>query len=481
MPMSNFELSGTYKQLASELQRYRDKDFSKLNHDTYLDYTGAFPAPASLISHHQKLLADTVWGNPHSEHNSASKSSTDAIESARRAVLRYFNGGDEYEVAFTANASHGCHLLGEAFPFSETSGLVICADDHNSGNGIREFARARGAPVRYVRLTGELRMDEADLMEALTNTPRGLFVFPAQSNFSGVRHPLEYIQRAQDLGWKVLLDAAAYVPTGQLNLRKFYPDYVPLSFYKMFGYPTGVGALLLRKTAIYQADDSQRHNFLQKPWFAGGTIFAVSALGGWHINLRGYELFEEGTPNFLSIPAVTAGLEYLQKVGVEYIGAWTKELAGLLLRELQTLKHDNGRELVRLYGPHDTASRGAAVSCNLLSPDGAVVDERVVGLRAQAWRICLRTGCFCNPGAGEAAFGISPEQLRQAAPSSPNIVDSYEERLHRIGLPTGGAIRVSLGFPTTLDDIERFIDFARSFLNQNTFEEEARLEPRGHC
>ena len=46
--------------------------------------------------------------------------------------------------------------------------------------------------------------------------------------------------------WKVLLDAAAFVPTQPLDLRQYPADFVTISFYKIFGYPTGLGALLVR-------------------------------------------------------------------------------------------------------------------------------------------------------------------------------------------------------------------------------------------
>jgi molybdenum cofactor sulfurtransferase len=41
--------------------------------------------------------------------------------------------------------------------------------------------------------------------------------------------------------WYVLLDAAAFVSTTPLNLDVYNPDFVTLSFYKMFGFPTGLG------------------------------------------------------------------------------------------------------------------------------------------------------------------------------------------------------------------------------------------------
>lgn len=39
--------------------------------------------------------------------------------------------------------------------------------------------------------------------------------------------------------WKVLLDAAAFLPSHPLNLTETPADFVAMSFYKLFGYPTG--------------------------------------------------------------------------------------------------------------------------------------------------------------------------------------------------------------------------------------------------
>src|SRR2546421_2841236 len=51
--------------------------------------------------------------------------------------------------------------------------------------------------------------------------------------------------------------------TNRLDLSSWHRDFVPLSFYKIFGYPTGVGCLLARKGALAK---------LRRPWYAGGTI-----------------------------------------------------------------------------------------------------------------------------------------------------------------------------------------------------------------
>ena len=138
--------------------------------------------------------------------------------------------------------------------------------------------------------------------------PAGLFAYPAQSNFSGVQHPLAWVERAQAAGYDVLLDAAAYVPASRLDLREVRPEFVTVSWYKVFGYPTGVGCLLARRDAMAR---------LRRPWFSGGTIWGVSVQGGWHRLLDDESAFEDGTVNFLSIPDVPTGIEWVAP------SAWT--------------------------------------------------------------------------------------------------------------------------------------------------------------
>ena len=228
------------------LDELRRREYGRLDakQQVYLDYTGGGLHAASQVREHAEMLNDQVLGNPHS----TSPSSTEAtrrVESARAAVLDYFKASGEYTAIFTPNASGAIKLVAEAFPFAPGSRLLMTADNHNSINGMREFARAKAARVDYAPITRpDLRIDFEAMTRELARAEPGrkhLLAYPAQSNFSGVKHDLEWVGRAQAAGWQVLLDAAAFVPTNRLDLRAVQPDFVAMSFYKMFGYPTGVG------------------------------------------------------------------------------------------------------------------------------------------------------------------------------------------------------------------------------------------------
>src|SRR5690606_17854690 len=74
-------------------------------------------------------------------------------------------------------------------------------------------------------------------------------------------------------------------------------------------------------------------------------------------------------------------------------------------------KHSNGANLVRVYGPTSTEGRGGAVTVNFYDQNGNALDHRYIEEQANQANISLRTGCFCNPGAGEVALEISRVEL----------------------------------------------------------------------
>lgn len=154
------------------------------------------------------------------------------------------------------------------FPHGKSGCFCYLLDNHTSVQGMREVAASKGAEI--------ICFEEADLMGVSKpgaghqasngqildaqdshseNTPRGncLWAFPAQSNFSGRKYPLDWLIKAKKGDfpvqkscagpWFTLLDSAALLATSPLDLSQHKPDFVSLSFYKMFGCPTGLGKI----------------------------------------------------------------------------------------------------------------------------------------------------------------------------------------------------------------------------------------------
>jgi molybdenum cofactor sulfurtransferase len=446
----------------STLDHLRLTEYARLdvNEQVYLDYTGGGLYAESQILHHHRLLSEHVFGNPHSS-NPSSLASTKLVEQARATILRFFHADpNEYVAIFTGNASGALKIVGESYPFNSNSRYLLTFDNHNSVNGIREFAHARGADVTYIPVSlPDMRVNASQLTEELARPKPGghnLFAYPAQSNFSGVQHPLEWIESAHAHGWDVLLDAAAFVPTNPLDLASIHPDFVPVSFYKMFGYPTGIGALIARKSALRK---------LHRPWFAGGTITVASVQGDKFYRAEGPAAFEDGTLDYLNIPAIEIGLKHFESIGYEVIHQRIHDLTGWLLQNLSAMRHSTGAPLVRIYGPTAPEGRGGSVTVNFFDKDGRPIDHRFIETEANKSNISLRTGCFCNPGAGEVALGISRVEL-DVCFASPG----HEERLtvddFRLCIDgkSSGAVRVSVGMVSNFNDVQAFLEFARGLL-----------------
>lgn len=446
----------------SHLDALRRVDYERLDRlgHVYLDYTGGGLYGESQIRRHVDLLSDNVLGNPHSN-NPTSLASTHLVDEAREAVLSFFRASpDEYDLVFTPNASGALKLVGEAYPFASGDRYLLTYDNHNSVNGIREFARARGAGITYLPVSDpELRLDRAMVTAELKRATPGnnLFAFPAQSNFSGVHHPLEWVSEAQALGWDVVLDCAAFAPTNRLDLSVTKPDFVPLSFYKMFGYPTGVGALIVRRDKLAT---------LQRPWFAGGTITLASVQGeGWHHLAPGHVGFEDGTVDYLGLPAVRIGLEHLEAAGIDAVHERVMTLTTWLLDALTSLLHTDGAPMVRIFGPTTPECRGGTIAFYLLDPSGMPYDVHLMEYLAGLERISLRTGCFCNPGDGEIAHNITRDDMAECFLDKKKPV-TFSECHEVIRDATGkmpNTMRISLGIASNFSDAYRFMTFAASF------------------
>ena len=443
--------------MENSIEGLRQQEFSRLdaNRTVYLDYTGSGLYPESLLRAHANSLSKEILGNPHSL-NPTSTASTHNVNMTRARILKFFEADEsEYCVIFTLNATGALKLVGESYPFQPGSRLILTADNHNSVNGIREFAKTKGVTAEYIPLNAELRVENINqILTPQDNHKPSLFAYPAQSNFSGVKHPLSWVTNAQSKGYDVLIDAAAFVATNRLSLRNCKPDFVCVSFYKMFGYPTGVGALIVRDAAIKK---------LRRPWFSGGTIRFVSTQNDLHLLTKTVEAFEDGTLNFLSIATVQNGLDFLDEVGIERINSHVSKLTQFLLESLLALHHSNGKPLIMIYGPSTMQDRGATVAFNLLDINGSVVDYKLVEARANNENISIRTGCFCNPGAAEFAFGYTAAEAHSCFDrvSKGFSLEKFSECME--GKPVG-ALRASLGIATNQADVQELINLLSSFL-----------------
>jgi molybdenum cofactor sulfurtransferase len=464
----------------TSIERLRAEEFPQLDnerHGVYLDWMGAGQYQRSQLLAHMGELSTTLLGNAHSP--SACSRRTEALVDAVRGRVLAFFGTDAatYTVVFTSGATGGLKLVGEVFPFGRGSMLALLDRNHNSVLGMREYALERGggfATLTEDRITSERIREVGDercegVREDEEDSPMSLFVFPGEDNFDGTKFPVARWTRAVHTAsvptcrWKVLVDAAALAPTNPLDLGEIIrangfsaaPDFVVVSFYKMFGFPTGLGALLVRDDAI---------PVLRQPYWGGGQVrVALPQVRFQQMSRLAHERLEAGTISFLSIIAVSHGLDALARVGgPRAIQQHTWGLVRFLASGLASLRHSNGRIVCEVYGRHnldDPSQQGAVVAFNVLTSAGAYRGFDDVLNAATAGGFHLRSGCMCNPGSCYAALGLTPGEVVAFA-TEHERADCFNDVRVR-GKPVG-ALRASLGYATTFHEVSSFLRFVNT-------------------
>ncbi|XP_037661814.1 molybdenum cofactor sulfurase isoform X2 [Choloepus didactylus] len=407
-------------------------------------------------------------GNPHSQ-NISSKLTHDTVEQVRYRILAHFHTSPEdYSVIFTSGSTAALKLVAEAFPWVSRgpdgggSRFYYLTDSHTSVVGIRKVAAAANVPSIPVS-PEDVRSAEGRGAPASApdGQPAHLFCYPAQSNFSGTRYPLCWVEEIQSGRmcpasvpgrWSVLLDAAAYVSTSPLDLSAHPADFVPVSFYKIFGFPTGLGALLVNNRVA---------PLLRKVYFGGGTAAAYLAGEDFYVPRQPVaERFEDGTISFLDVVALKHGFDALERLtgGMENIKQHTFTLAQYTYTVLSCLRYPNGAPVVRIYSDSEFSSpevQGPVINFNVLDDNGDVIGYSQVDKMASLYNIQVRTGCFCNTGACQRHLGISNEMVKkhhQAGHICGDDVDLID------GQPTG-SVRISFGYMSTLEDAQAFLRF----------------------
>ncbi|KAK5853676.1 hypothetical protein PBY51_014809 [Eleginops maclovinus] len=469
------------------LQDAIELEFTRTKGITYLDHAATTLYPESLVRDYVQDISRNVYGNPHSHHPS-SRLTHDTVERVRYRILEHFNTTpEEYSVIFTSGCTAALKLVAESFPWSPQSESearsLFCyfTDSHTSVVGMRGLASAQGAvalPVSPQEVENRAK-DEARGKDVICQTAH-LFCYPAQSNFSGRKYPLSHVRGIQTKRlypacdhhgrWFVLLDAASHVSCSPLDLQECPADFIPVSFYKMFGFPTGLGALIVRNNAA---------GILKKTYFGGGTAAAYLSGEDYYVPAANIsDRFEDGTVSFLDIIAINHGFEALYRItgGMHNIQQHTFGLARYTYMLLSSVCHGNGRPVAQIYAEgqfENPSTQGAILNFNLKDSHGQIIGYSQVDRMASLYNIHVRTGCFCNTGACQSLLGISNEQIRRNLQAGHVCGDNID----LVGGQPTGSVRVSFGYMSTFEDCQKFLNFVvECFVEKPVTVDQVRLE-----
>lgn len=451
-----------------EVQKIKS-EFVRLQGIHYLDHAGS-----ALYSEHQikdsfGRLQNNLYCNPHT--NEITERQVDEV---RQKVLQFFNTNDtEYEVVFTKGATEGLKILAETFDFQSNGHFVYLRNAHNSVVGMRAIVNTKNISVMEVDPFLEIPSYSENNNSSIYSLSNSLMVYPAQCNFNGFKYPLSAIEKFHEgelpielqqksKNWFVCLDAANYASTSYLDLNKYRPDFVVMSFYKIFGYPTGLGALLVSRRG---------QPVLKKVYHGGGTVdFVLSNIDFHRKRSNFHERFEDGTLPFLSIISLLSGFATLDRLipysnglrSMERVSFHVFQLGKYLYEQLERLKYRNGQPLIVFYNQtrfEEKESQGGIVTFNILRSNGRIVGYKEVEALAEMNDIYLRVGCFCNPGACQQNLKFSNNEvlkMDRSGHSCNGVKDTIYDR------PLG-FVRISIGYCTQQSNVDAFLRIVREY------------------
>ncbi|KAI8821751.1 pyridoxal phosphate-dependent transferase [Fimicolochytrium jonesii] len=464
----------------STIEHLLPTEYPHLHSHTYLDHAGATPYPSSILTQHTRDLLSFPFSNPHSAGSPSASATQERITAVRGQVLRYLNADpEEYAVVFTKGATDAARIVGEGVDWGGAGGeFWYLRESHTSVVGIRSVVEDRGGQGRARVITAESidaflnapnGLSEGDEHRRLDTTQYNLLAFPAQCNATGTRYPLNWVTKfrrrrhnTNTLPFLTLLDAASYLSTSSLDLTAHPADFTILSFYKIFGFPTGLGALIIRRSVAH---------LLNKSYFGGGTVSAISVSddphsASWHEPKQDVAArFEDGTLPFLQILALAHGFTFIESTlgGITRIGTHALCLRDFTRTHMSQLTHPHTTTpLCVIYESPPTLGRsqGPILCFNLLTPTGAPISPTSVLRLAAVQGIHLRAGCFCNPGACQQHLCLTPADVRRnhelhgvVCGGEYDIVD---------GTFTG-CLRISFGACSSFGDVENWIQFLTTY------------------
>mmetsp|Transcript_5023 Transcript_5023/g.11152 ORF Transcript_5023/g.11152 Transcript_5023/m.11152 type:complete len:882 (+) Transcript_5023:70-2715(+) len=465
-----------------EVDETRHEDMVHLGNKVYLDYAGAGLFTEAQIRAASGALLESLMANPHS-----SDATAKVMENVRTQMLKYFGvSRTTHSLIFTSGATHSLQLVGESLPWTTSCAFIYAKESHTSLVGLRQYARRGRAQcgifafqelsslVDSTKAIEPLAAEQADCALSLgTQGSMNVLAFPGESNFDGQLADLRCIGalRTSRFRWRVLLDAAklACIP-GALALNRIPADFTVVSFYKMFGYPTGLGALIVRHdaaplmapTACLEMATGGTEG--RTAYFGGGSVASISATSHFAVPRPSLtEWLERGTPNYCAIAALPSQVSFFERMAPAairrlHVLSVTRD-AYLQMRQLI---HSSGKPLCTVLGRHAEKQwmqvQGPTIAFTMSYPDGSPIPYGLVTALAGERNIVLRAGCHCNAGSCQQHLHLSDADVRQFHAAGKVCGDD-------LGLIDGrhvGVLRISFGIFSTLADVRRWLEFLTS-------------------
>ncbi len=301
----------------------------------YLDNGATTQKPESVIGaiteYYRRQNA-----NPHRGAYALSVTATDVYENCRERVAKFINAKRAREIIFTKNATESLNLVAYSYGLSVLKPgdeiLISVAEHHSNLVPWQMVAAHTGAKLNYIYLEDDGNLKEADIQAKITDRTKIVAVTQV-SNVLGLINDVKAIgEKAHAVGAVILVDGSQSVPHIAVDVQALDCDFLAFSGHKLLS-PMGIGVLYGREKLLNE----------MPPFLMGGDM--IEYVTEQHTDYAELPAkFEAGTQNVGGAAGLTAAIDYLEKVGFDYVTAKEKELLDYALPQLKEL------DFVELYG-----------------------------------------------------------------------------------------------------------------------------------
>ena len=264
---------------------------------------------------------------------SLSVEATEVYENAREAVRKFIGAEKSNEIIFTRNTTESLNLVAYSYGLSNVKKgdeIVVSIMEHHSDLlPWQMVAKTCGAELKFIECAKDGSIDLEKVKELITSRTK-IVAMTQVSNVLGREYPAKEIAKlAHEKGAVRVVDGAQSTPHMRVDVTDLDADFFAFSGHKLLA-PMGIGVLYGKEELLEK----------MPPFLSGGEMIdSVTRTSAVYAELP--HKFEAGTVNAAGAAGLKAAIDYIEKVGFDYIGEREIALTSRAIEKMKKIPHVN--------------------------------------------------------------------------------------------------------------------------------------------
>lgn len=264
---------------------------------------------------------------------SLSVEATEVYENAREAVRKFIGAEKSNEIIFTRNTTESLNLVAYSYGLSNVKKgdeIVVSIMEHHSDLlPWQMVAKTCGAELKFIECAKDGSIDLEKVKELITSRTK-IVAMTQVSNVLGREYPVKEIAKlAHEKGAVMVVDGAQSTPHMRVDVTDLDADFFAFSGHKLLA-PMGIGVLYGKEELLEK----------MPPFLSGGEMIdSVTRTSAVYAELP--HKFEAGTVNAAGAAGLKAAIDYIEKVGFDYIGEREITLTSRAIEKMKKISHVN--------------------------------------------------------------------------------------------------------------------------------------------